>query len=161
MGAKGSAAVVLSGSPAAFGSLQLAVTNTTTPVTFDLVAQNVSIASNGSGGQQSAGFSAGFDFPAQGGAANGGVINLTNAGNGFQVAGGQVLSLSANNSYTLNVPGPVTNSGTLAGGATPGASVNITSLTNATGGLVAPAGGDLNIQNPQSAGWFEPSAPAA
>ena len=64
---------------------------------------------------------------------------------GFTIAGGQTMSFSANSGYTLNVVEPVSGSGTLAGGATPGSTVNISS--RAFNMLVAPAGGDLNFPN--------------
>ncbi len=99
------------------GTLQLATTGTTA-IAFDLPAQNVSPV-NG----QNASFNAGMDFSGQAGAANGGTVSLTNGLTNnpgvFNIAGGKTMSFSANSSYTLNVNSPVTNSGTLAGGATP------------------------------------------
>ena len=59
--AQGGAAINLAGTPTAPGGLQLATAGST-PITYDLAAQNVTIAAN-----QSLDFSAGMDFSGQGG----------------------------------------------------------------------------------------------
>ena len=113
MVSQGSAAVTLSGG----ATLQLASTDATA-ITYDLAAHNVTFVQN-------VNFIAGMDYAGEGGAVSGGMINLSNGGNGFNISAGNYLAFSANNNYTMNVGDPVavTSGGTLTGAGTPGGKV--------------------------------------